>query len=135
MDKKYMTWEDIKLKVPLATVKRAEAGSDALVIPSNAYDSIIRFFIVADIDYQPIPRPSFYPKEKLDAWLKRYEELSPVYCDEEPVLLITPFDAEALFQWTTQICGLDLDPSYRQFRMDEIASADEFYHNEYAYRP
>lgn len=134
--RKYMKIEDVKFKQPLSEVKRAKLKNDTLIVPENFINEITRFLTANNIKYTTIKDPALYPKEKLDAGIQRYEDLEPgAFSDEKSVLLITEFDAEALFEWTKQMLEETMDPSYRQFIEDESAEADEYYRTQYEYRP
>ncbi len=135
-DKKYMTFDDVKLKQPLSEVKRSESGNTTLIIPANIRHDILPFFEQENINYELIEEPALYPQEKLDAGIERYEETDPgSFRGEEPMLLITQFDADALFEWTKQLYGETIDPSYDQYLEDRRKKADEYYHTQYEFRP
>lgn len=135
-EKKYMQFGDIKLKTPLSSLKHAKLRNDTLVVPENLIDDVVRFFNQENIEYKKVKNPSLYPKDKLRAGMKRYEEIDDIdFQNEEPVLLITQFDADALFNWTLQLFGETIDPSYEQYREDSRAKADEYYKTQYEYRP
>lgn len=135
-DKKYMTFDDVKLKQPLSEVKRSESGNTTLIIPANIRHDILPFFEQENINYELIKEPVLYPQEKLDAGIERYEETSPGdFKGEEPVLLITQFDIDALFEWTKQLYGETIDTSYAQYLDDRSAEADEYYRKQYEFRP
>lgn len=135
-NKKYMEFGDIRLKQPLSKVKRSESGNSTLIVPANLIDSILQFFNAENIPYNKIENPSLYPQEKLDAAIKRYDETDPeTFEDEPPVLLITQFDADALFEWSKQLYGETIDPSYDKYLEDRSKKADEYYRTQYEYRP
>lgn len=135
-NKKYMEFEDVKLKQPLREVKRAKLKNDTLIVPENFIDDILQFLEAEDIKYHIIENPALYPKEKLLAGIQRYEDVDPgSFEGENPVLLITPFDANALFEWSKQLLGETIDPSYDQYREDRYAEMDEYYQTQYEYRP
>lgn len=46
-----MTLKDVKLGQPLASVKRAENGTDALIMPKDFLNTVIGFFLAEGIDY------------------------------------------------------------------------------------
>lgn len=134
--RRYMKIEDVKFKQPLSGVKRAKLKNDTLIVPENFIDEITRVLIANNIKYTTIEDPALYPKEELDAGIQRYEDLEPgAFSGEKPVLLITEFDADALFEWTKQMLEETIDPSYAQFLEDESAEADEYYRTQYEYRP
>ncbi len=135
-EKKYMQFGDIKLKTPLSSLKHAKLKNDTLVVPANIIDSILEFFNYDNIKYTVIENPSLYPKDKLRAGMKRYEDVDEIdFEDEDPVLLITQFDADTLFNWTLQLFGETIDSSYNQYLEDESEKADEYYRTQYEYRP
>ena len=123
----YMSFEDITLKTPLSNVKRTEKTNDTLVIPDNLLPIISRFFEAEDIEYKTIENPALYPANKLRAGLKAYEDCSPTFLYEEPILFITPFDAAALFEWSKQLFGKTIDPSYQQYLDDQSKQSEEYY--------
>lgn len=123
----YMTFEEIQLKMPLKSVKQADDKNSTLVIPENFVNIITRFFDVEDIAYTIVEDPVPYPKEKLASGLKAYEDCSPVFKHEEPVLLITPFDPESLFTWSKQLFGEHKDPSYQQYLDDQRRASEDYY--------
>lgn len=123
----YMSFEDITLKTPLSSVKRTDKKNDTLIIPDNLLPIIIRFFEAEDVEYKIIENPALYPADKLKAGLKAYEDCSPTFKHEEPVLFITPFDAEALFEWSKQLFGETIDPSYQAYLDDRRRESEEYY--------
>ena len=127
-DKKYMTFNDIKLQQPLSSVKHTHKQNDTLVIPENFLTTLERFFDAEGIEYKTIENPSLYPKDKLHAGLDRFTQLDHVFALEEPVLFISPFDSNALFDWTKQLYGDTIDPSYRQYLDDQRAESEEYYY-------
>lgn len=127
-DKRYMTFNDIKLQQPLSSVKRTEKTNDTLIIPANFLTTMERFFDAEEIKYSTIENPALYPKDKLQAALDRFTQLDHVFALEEPVLFISPFDAGALFDWAKQLYGKSMDPSYRQYLDDQRAESEEYYY-------
>lgn len=123
----YMSFEDITLKNPLSNVKRTEKKNDTLIIPDNLLPIISRFFEAEDIEYKTIENPALYPADKLKAGLKAYEDCSPTFLYEEPVLFISQFDAAALFEWSKQLFGENIDPSYEQYLDDQRRESEEYY--------
>lgn len=131
-NKKYMEFEDVKLKQPLLAVKRAKLKNDTLIVPDDLINSILQFLDAENIEYHTIENPALYPKDKIHKWMEKYE------ADEEfdtPVLLITPFDAESLFEWSKQLYGETTDPSYQKYFDDQCDKMDEYYQTQYEYRP
>lgn len=126
-DKKYMDFSDIKLHQPLSSVKRTEKPNDTLIIPENFLTTLERFFDSEGIEYKTIENPSLYPKDKIQAGLDRFTEIDHVFIMEDPVLFINPFDADALFDWTKQLYGESMDPSYRKYLDDQRAESEEYY--------
>lgn len=123
----YMEFKDITLKKPLKSVKRTEKKNDTLIIPDNLLPIISRFFEAEDVEYKIIENPALYPADKLKAGLKAYEDCSPTFKHEEPVLFITPFDAAALFEWSKQLFGRNIDTSYQQYLDDQMKASEEYY--------
>ena len=135
-DKKYMTFEDVKLKQPLHEVKRSQSGNTTLIVPQSFIDEILPFFKHENIDCEVIKEPVLYPQEKLDEGIKKYNDTDPdSFRGEEPMLLITQFDADALFEWTQQLYGETIDPSYEKYLDDNSTKADEYYRTQYEFRP
>lgn len=135
-NKKYMTFDDVKLKQALSEVKRSENGNTTLIVPQSIIHDILSFFEQENINYELIEEPVLYPQEKLDAGIERYEETDPgSFRGEEPMLLITQFNADSLFEWTKQLYGETIDQSYEQYLDDRSAKADEYYRTQYEFRP
>lgn len=126
-DKKYMTLKDVKLKQPLTEVKLAANKNDTLVIPENFQNIICRFFEAAGIKYETIKNPKLYPQEKLRAGLQRFEAESEYFEYEDPVLFISQFDSDALFDWAKQLYGDTVDESYQQYLDDQHRQGKEYY--------
>lgn len=126
-DKRYMTFNDIKLQQPLSSVKHTHKQNDTLIIPENFLTTLERFFDAERIEYTTIKNPALYSKDKIQAGLDRFTQLDHVFALEEPVLFISPFDADALFNWTKQLYGETMDASYRQFLDDQKAESEEYY--------
>lgn len=127
-DRKYMTFEDIRLQTPLLEVKRTTKERDSLVIPENFLEIIEPFLKSEGIEYHVIENTELYPVKMLEDGLKRYDDLDPAFVSEEPIILITPFDAEDLFEWTKQLCENTMDPSYRQYLEDSRAACEDYYY-------
>ncbi len=127
-DKKYMEFADVKLQQPLSSVKRTEKTNDTLIIPENFLTTLERFFDAEGIEYTTIENPALYPKDKIHAGLDRFTQIDHVFALEEPVLFISPFDADALFDWAKQLYGKSMDPSYRQYLDDQRAESEEYYY-------
>lgn len=127
-DKKYMDFDDIKLQQPLSSVKHTHKQNDTLVIPENFLTTLERFFDAEGIEYTTIENLSLYPKDKIHAGLDRFTQLDHVFALEEPVLFISPFDADALFNWTKQLYGESMDQSYRKYLDDQSAESEEYYY-------
>ena len=127
-DKKYMTFNDIKLQQPLISVKRTDKTNDTLIIPENFLATLERFFDAEKIEYKTIENPSLYPKDKIQEGLDRFTQLDHVFALEEPVLFISPFDSNALFEWAKQLYGESMDPSYRQYLDDQRTASEEYYY-------
>ncbi len=126
-DKKYMVFTDVRLKQPLSDVKRTNKTNDTLVIPENFLNTITRFFEAANIEYQAIENPKFYPQNKLKAGLQRFEDENEYFAYEDPVLFITQYDADALFEWAKQLYGDTIDVSYRKYLDDRHRQGEEYY--------
>ena len=126
-DKKYMAFTDVRLKQPLSDVKRTNKTNDTLVIPENFLNTITRFFEAANIEYQAIENPKFYPKDKLHAGLQRFEAENEYFEYEDPVLFVTQYDADALFEWAKQLYGETMDASYRKYLDDRHRQGEEYY--------
>lgn len=125
-DRKYMTLKDVKLRQPLASVKLAENGTDALVIPKNFSNTVIRFLKLNKIKYTLIENPTDYTKRFLKSGLKRYAKNSKNQLNE-PHVLITPFNADSLFEWSLQLFGNEKDPSYAQYINSRRKETQEYY--------
>lgn len=123
----YMEFKDITLKKPLNSVKRTEKKNDTLVIPDNLLPIISRFFEAEGISYHIIENPALYPADKIKAGLRAYEDCSPTFLYEEPVLFISPFDATALFEWSKQLFGETIDPSYQAYLDDRRRESEAYY--------
>lgn len=126
-DNKYMEFKDIKLKNPLLNVKRTNKKNDTLIIPDNLLPIISRFFETEDIEYNAIENPALYPADKLKSGLQAYEECSPAFKYAEPVLFVSPFAANALFEWSKQLFGEHKDPSYQQYLDDQRRASEDYY--------
>lgn len=126
-DKKYRAFTDVQLKQPLSDVKRTNKTNDTLVIPENFLNTIARFFEAANIEYQAIENPKFYPQDKLKAGLQRFEDENEYFAYEDPVLFVTQYDADALFNWAKQLYGDTIDVSYRKYLDDRHRQGEEYY--------
>ncbi len=131
--KKYMDFSDVKLKTPLPSIKRAEDKNDTLAVPDTIVNAIIRFFEQEEIDYTMIENPALY--EELQADMQRYTNINSSFDATDPVLLITPFDKDALFEWSLQTFGETKDPSYQAFLDSERKRGEDYYYNQYEFRP
>lgn len=128
-----MDLSEVKLGTPLASVKRSESGNDTLAVPETISETMLKFFRRDNIEYT-IEEPTLY--EKLDKDIQRYSGVDEIYGDDMPyVLLTTPFDKDALFEWSLQLFGENMDASYRAYLDSCDAYAKYYYYNLYEYRP
>ena len=134
-DKKYMNFSDVQLKMPLSSVKHAEKGRDTLIVPDGIAKEMIPFFIEDKIEYQIIKNPSRDQKEQLQADMQRYLDIDGSYDLDDAVLLITPYDKNSLFEWSLQVFGDTIDPSYRAYLDSERKRGEDYYENQYEFRP
>jgi len=132
-DKKYMDFSDVKLKTPLPSIKRAEDTNDTLAVPDSILNGMLRFFRQEEIDFHVIENPAFYQDTQAD--MQRYIDIDSSFDAADPVLLITPFDKDALFQWSLQTFGETKDPSYQAYLDSEKRRGEDYYNNQYAFRP
>lgn len=128
-----MDFSEVKLETPLTSVKRSGSGNDTLAVPESISETMLKFFRRDNIEYT-VKEPTLY--EKLDKDIQRYASVDEIYGDDMPyVLLTTPTDANALFQWSLQLFGENMDPSYREY-LDSLDNyAKYYYYNLYEYRP
>ncbi len=59
--------------------------------------------------------------------MQRFENESEYFEYEDPVLLITQFDADALFEWAKLLYGDTVDESYQQYLDDRHLQGEEYY--------
>ena len=59
--------------------------------------------------------------------MQRFENESEYFEYEDPVLLITQFDADALFEWAKLLYGDTVDESYQQYLDDQHRQGEEYY--------
>lgn len=126
---------DIPLKTKLPDVKRSKDENDTFFCPSDCADTITSFFMAHEIEYTEIKDPKLYPIEDIDRQIKKYIE--PLYLPEDidyvkenygVTMLITQFDADALFDWAMQILSDEQkDPAYRAYREEKTREAEEYY--------
>jgi len=132
-NKKYMDFSDVKLKMPLASVKLAAGANDTLAVPDSILNGMLRFFRLEQIDYHTIENPAL--SQQLQADMQRYMDIDGSFDASDPVLLITPFDKNALFEWSLQTFGKTKDPSYQAFLESEKRRGEDYYNNLYEFRP
>lgn len=129
-----MEFSDVKLKHPLLSIKRAENTNDTLVVPDSIVRTMLNFFHQENVDYHVIEQPSLYPPDQLKADMQRYIDIDESFDACDPVLLITPFDKNALFDWSLQTFGDTIDPSYRAYLDSERKRGEDYYENQYEHR-
>ena len=134
-EKDYMQFSDVKLKTPLSSLKPAKNKNDTLAVPDGIAKEMKPFFNQEKIDYHMIDNPSLYPREQLEADMQRYLDIDGSYDFDDAVLLITPFDKDALFEWSLQVFGETIDPSYRAYLDSEKKRGEDYYNNQYEFRP
>ena len=127
-----MDFSEVKLGTPLASVKRSEKKNDTLAVPESISNTMLRFFRRDNIEYTA-KEPTLY--EKLDEDIQRYASIDEIYGDMSYILLTTPFDADALFEWSLQLFGENRDPYYRAYLDCLDNYAKYYYYNLYEYRP
>lgn len=134
-DKKYMSFSDIKLATPLASVKRSENGNSTLIVPDMLVEEMTRFMDLDKIKYYTILNPALCPKEEIKAGMQRYSDIALhlELCD--PVLVISPFDRDALFEWSKQLFGDTKDPSLKAYYASINKMGEDCYFNDYEFRP
>ena len=131
-DKKYMDFSDVKLQKPLLSLPHAADTTDTLAVPDSIVNCMLGFFRQECIEYHMIEAPSLYSQAKAD--MQRYIDINESFDACDPVLLITPFDKDALFQWSLQTFGDTIDPSYRAYLDSERRRGEDYYNNLYEYR-
>lgn len=129
----YMDFSEVKLRTPLTSVKRSEKKNDMLAVPESISDTMQRFFHRDNIEYHTVEEPTLY--EKLDEDIQRYVDIDCTFENCEYILFITPFDKEALFKWSLQLFGENMDSSYRAYLDSRDEYAKYYYYNLYEYRP
>lgn len=132
-NKKYMSFEDIRLATPLQAVKRAADGRDMLAVPVGIIDNVKRFLTQDGIEFHETENPALY--EDLPKDIAAYARVRELFEESEYVLLITPFDHDAFFDWTLQIFGENMDASFRAYLDSEKKRGEDYYNNLYEYRP
>jgi len=123
-EKKYMDFSDVKLKMPLPSIKRAEDKNDTLAVPDSIVNGMLRFFRREQIDYHVIENPAL--SQQLQADMQLYIDIDSSYDLDDAVLLITPFDKSELFQWSLQVFGETIDPSYRAYLDSEKKRGEDY---------
>lgn len=131
----YMDIKDVQLAAPLLSVKRSGNENDTLVVPDTVLPQMLRFFCRDKIACHVIENPGLYPQDQLKAGMQRYIDIDGSLDEDNPVLLITPFDKDALFEWSKQTFGETMDPSYRAYFDSERRRGEDYYYNLYEYRP
>ena len=134
-NKKYMDFSDVKLKTPLLSLPHAADTTDTLAVPDSIVNCMLGFFRQEKVDYHVIEEPSLYPPDQLKADMQRYIDINESFDACDPVLLSTPFDKDALFNWSLQTFGDTIDPSYRAYLDSERRRGEDYYNNLYEYRP
>lgn len=133
--KEYMRFSDVKLATPLSSLKPAANKNDTLAVPYGIANEMKQFFNRDKIEYHIIENPKLYPKEQLKADMQRYLDIDGSYDLDDAVLLITPFDKDALFEWSLLVFGDTMDPSYRAFLDSERKRGEDYYNHLYEFRP
>ena len=134
-DKKYMEFKDIQLNMPLSSVKQAEKGKDVLIAPDSIISIIKDFLNNEKINYNIIENPVLCLLDDIRAGMQRYMDIDGSYDLDDAALLISPFDKDALFQWSLQVFGASIDPSYRAFLDSERKRGEDYYNHLYEFRP
>lgn len=132
-DKKYMDFTDVTLKTPFPSIKCATGTNDTLAVPDSIANGMLRFFRKDKIDLHVIENPALY--QDLQADMQRYIDIDSSFDAADPVLLITPFDKDALFSWSLQTFGETKDPSYQAYLDSEKRRGEDYYNNQYEFRP
>jgi len=127
-----MDFSEVKLGTPFTSVKRSEKKSETLAVPESISETMLKFFRWDNVEYT-VKEPTLY--ERLDEDIQRYASVDEIYGDMSYVLLTTPFDADALFEWSLQLFGENMDMSYRAYLDSCDAYAKYYYYNLYEYRP
>lgn len=130
-----MTFADIKLGTPLSSVKRSDNGNSTLVVPETLVEEMTRFMDIAGVKYSIIKNPALCPKKEIKAGMQRYADIELHLELDDPVLVISPFDRDALFDWSRQLFGEDKDPSLKAYYKSLNKHGEDYYFNEYEFRP
>lgn len=91
-----------------------QIDDESLVVPNRLVLDMISFFEKEKIGYI-LFGTDLYPDDQIKSGMQRYIDIDPSFAGEKPAVINTPFDSEALFQWTLQLCGETIDPSYREY--------------------
>lgn len=121
----------LNMRQRLDTVKRHPSGKDLFICPINLKDQIASFFNGYRIPYKYIKDTTNIDPVKIKQQMDRYLKIDVF--TKKPVAFITPFDNNALFEWSLQLFGDTEDPAYTAYcdHVDEIMDA---YYEQY-YKP
>lgn len=106
-----------------------------LAVPDSIVDGMLRFFRQSGIEYEMIEDQSLYPQEQIKSDMQRYSDIAESFSACDPVLIRTPFDRDALFEWSLQTFGETMDTSYKAYLESECQRGEDYYNDLYEYRP
>lgn len=119
----------LNMKQKLNTVKRHPSGGDTFICPANLSNEICLFLNAYLIPYSCTENTKWIDPNEIKRQMNRYLEIKPF--ENKPVILDTPFDNNALFEWSKQLFGKTKDPEYKKYKMHVNKLITQYYDEYY----
>lgn len=121
----------LNMQQRLDTVKRHPSGKDIFICPDDIQNEIGLFLNAYNISYKYTEDLTNIDPKEINRQMSRYLKLDVF--SKTPVKFITPFDNNALFNWSKQLFGDTEDPVYTAY-MDHVDEIMNTYYEQY-YKP
>lgn len=118
----------LNMKQRLDTVKKHPSGSDTFVCPANLKNEICLFLNAYLIPYSSTEKPVGVQPDEIERQMNRYLTIDTF--ENKPSILDTPFENDALFEWSKQLFGKTKDPEYKKYKLNIHRLITQYY-NEY----
>lgn len=121
----------LNMRQRLDTIKRHPAGKDLFICPDDIQNEIGLFLNAYKIPYQWTKNLTKINPNEIKRQMDRYHKIDVF--SKIPTAYITPFDNQALFEWSKQLFGDTEDPAYTAY-LDHVDKIMDAYYKQY-YKP
>lgn len=121
----------LNMRQRLDTIIRHPSGKDVFICPDDIQNEIGLFLNAYKIPYKYTEDLTKINPKEIKRQMDRYLKIDVF--SEIPTAFITPFDNNALFEWSKQLFGDTEDPVYTAY-LDHVDEITDAYYEQY-YKP